>query len=204
MSEGKETISYAELVSLLRTHLRDGISGLITGISEKQHSFQIGFEKGEIVFLTYRVFKSGAALDKLLLVDSAKIVEHLGSSPPSLQADLPDSATIISRLTIGKAAAGTGKPASANINTPATPEPTNSSSSVTSEQTSTVISASQLETIKRSAVHAFGPFGAIMCDKYLTPSNLASADLRTLLLRIAQDLGANDADTKAFVGQISQ
>jgi hypothetical protein len=206
MSNGKETISYANLVDLLRNHLRDGVSGLITGISEKQHSFQIGFEKGEIVFLTYRVFKSAAALDKLLLIDSAKIVEHLGVSPPSLQADLPDSGSIMARLAMGKSAAGSGELASANIASSAMSAPAPSPSAADNNQASTTaqtkIDVSKLDAIKRSAVHSFGPFGAMMCDKHLTPSSIANTDLRTLLMRIAQDLGASDADTKAFIGQI--
>ncbi len=207
MSDGKSTVSYAELVNLIRIHLRDGISGLITGISEKQHSFQIGFEKGEIVFLTYRVFKSVAALEKLLLIDSAKIIEHLGGAPPSLQEDLPDSRSIMSRLTTGKSAADRGEFASANVGSSPKPAPdprpfSEESKQVSTPPAQTKIDVSQLDTIKRSAVHSFGPFAAMMCDEHLTPSNLANIELRTLLMRIAQDLGASDTDTRAFIDQI--
>ncbi len=201
MSNGKAAISYAELVDLLRTHLNDGISGLISGISENQHSFQIGFEKGKVISLTYRVFKSAAALDKLLLIEAAKIVEHLGATPPLVQADLPDSSTIMARLAAGKSAVG-----SASTGLVSTTEPGSAPSSVDSNQDSTAvqtkIDVSQLDAIKRSAVHSFGPFAALMCDEHLTASNLANTDLSTLLMRIAQDLGASNADTKAFIDQI--
>jgi hypothetical protein len=210
MSKVDGNLSYAELVELLRLHLRDGKSGLITGITEKQHSFQIGFEKGEIVFLSYRVLKSLAALERLLLIDSAKVVEHLGTSPPAQQFDLPDSSTILSRLAMGKFAVASGETAAADTAVSPTPQPgsTPLPPSEGSNQVSTSsgvyakIDVSQIDSIKRSAVHTFGPFGAMMCDKHLTPSSLASADLRTILTRIAQDLGASDADTKTFINQV--
>jgi hypothetical protein len=208
MSQADGNLSYAELVELLRAHLSDGKSGLITGISEKQHSFQIGFLKGEIVFLSYRVLKSLAALEKLLLIDSAKIVEHLGTSPPAQQFDLPDSSTIMARLAMGKFAAASGETVAENTGVSPTPEPghaplsSEGSNQVSTPSTNAKIDVSQIDAIKRSAVHTFGPFGKIMCDKHLTPSSLANADLRTILTRIAQDLGASDTDTKAFISQI--
>jgi hypothetical protein len=211
MSKANGNLLYAELVELLRLHLRDGKSGLITGITEKQHSFQIGFEKGEIVFLSYRVLKSLAALERLLLVDSAKIVEHLGTSPPAQQFDLPDSSTIMSRLAMGKFGVASGETtAAADAGVSPASQP-GSAPSQPSQDTNQVlmssgvyakIDVSQIDAIKRSAVHTFGPFGAMMCDKHLTPSSLASADLRTILTRIAQDLGASDTDTKTFINQV--
>jgi hypothetical protein len=211
MSKVNGTLSYAELVELLRLHLRDGISGLITGISDKQHSFQIGFEKGKIVFLSYRVLKSSAALEKILLIDSAKIVEHIGTSPPAHQFDLPDSSTIMSRLAMGKFAVASGGETTAAADTGVSPTPQPGSAPSSSEGSNQVlmssgvyakIDVSQIDAIKRSAIHTFGPFGAMMCDKHLTPSSLASADLRTILTRIAQDLGASDTDTKTFINQV--
>ena len=47
-------ILYDDFVDLVRNHHHDGFSGLITGVSEVKHSFQIGFDKGEIVLLNYQ------------------------------------------------------------------------------------------------------------------------------------------------------
>jgi len=202
MSKVDEMISYVALLNLLRVHLDDGISGRITGISEKQHSFQIGFEKGKIVFLTYRILKSAAALEKLRLIDAAKIVEHLGVSLPSQQVDLPDTETIMARLAMGKSAADSGAIGNAGIGSSPTPPSSSAGGKQVSSSAQVQVDVSQVDAIKRSAAHSFGPFGAMMCDKHLTPSNLANADLRTLLVRIAKDLGASDADAQAFIGQV--
>ena len=205
-------VSYEELVDVLRAHLRAGVSGLITGVSENQHSFQIGLKEGRIVMLTYRIFKGVKALEMLVKIDQAKIIDHLNIDPPGLQPDLPDTSTILTTLAIERGISGavaevgggddltipdSAPPPAPEIKVAQTP------AQVAPPSGQQNIHPSQLEAIKKAAIHYFGPIGAMVCDDYLTPGNLGSVEIRTLLMRIANDVGASESDTQAFIDQVS-
>jgi hypothetical protein len=200
-------VSYEQLIDTLREHLRSGASGLITGVSENKHSFQIGLKEGKIVMLTYRIFKGAKALDKFLQMDSAKIIEHLNIDPPALQIDLPDTGTILTTLSMEQGMGGNTEASGMNYAPPASfsqPEPASSPNADQAASSGQLgIHPEQLQAIKSSAMHYFGPIGAMVCDEHLTSANLSTTDLPSLLTRIANEVGASEADTRAFIDQVT-
>jgi len=50
------------------------------------------------------------------------------------------------------------------------------------------------------AVHHFGSIGAMVCDQHLDDP---PGDARAILISIAKDAGASEADTEAFLQTIS-
>ncbi len=201
-------LPYEGFVDLVRNHHHDGFTGLITGVSDDQHSFQIGFQEGRVVLLTYRILKGAPALEKLTQINRAKITEHPTTQVPVSQVELPDTSSILSRLTIqandetlhditvipeirpsegiaaAPASASTGT--SQKISTPQKPPDSN-----------------RINAIKSAAIHHFGPIGAMVCEEYFSSSNLSNIDIVTLLHRIAEEVGANEADTQAFLKSVS-
>lgn len=201
-------VSYEELVDVLRGHIQTKASCLITGVSENQHSFLIGIKQGKIVMMTYRIFKSGKALDKLLLIKTAKIIEHLNTEPPGLQLDLPDTSSIMASLSLDRAVdniVDTGDVI--NYELPDLPPKMVETATQNANQApppsgQRKIYPNQIKAIKAAAIHYFGPMGAMVCEDHLTTSNISSIDLRTLLMRIAKDVGAGVSDTEAFIDRV--
>ena len=54
--------------------------------------------------------------------------------------------------------------------------------------------------IESAAVHHFGPIGAIVCEQHL---DRPRGDLRTVAMAIAREVGASEADTRAFFNSVS-
>jgi len=201
-------LAYEGFVDLVRNHHHNGFTGLITGVSDDQHSFQIGFQEGNVVLLTYRILKGSPALEKLAQINRAKITEHPTTEVPVSQIELPDTSSILSRLTIqtndetlsditdipeirqpeglDAASASASAGIDQKISTPQKPPDSN-----------------QINAIKSAAIHHFGPIGAMVCEEHLSSSNLSMIDIGTLLHRIAEEVGANDADTQAFLSSVS-
>jgi len=92
-------IIYDDFVDLVRRHHHNAFSGLITGMSDSRHSFQIGFDRGEIVLLTYRIKKGLPALQDITQIERAKITEHPNSDIQETAAGGPDTSVILSQLT---------------------------------------------------------------------------------------------------------
>lgn len=195
-------LAHDEFVDLVRNHHHDGFTGLLTGVSDAQHSFQIGFRAGQVVLLTYRILKGAAALEKIMLVQRAKITEHPNTELPTTSVQLPDTSSILSRLTLHDEN-DEGEPEMIiNVNIPSQPAATAAPVSSSSGAHS-AISPDQLKRIKAAAIHHFGPIGAMVCEESLSTENQSNNDLKTLLRQIAEEVGASAADTEAFLNSLS-
>ena len=182
-----EWIGYDEFVDLVRNHHHDGFSGLVTGVSDLQHSFQIGFDKGEIVLLSYRISKGAEALEGLSRIERARVSEH-----PAVEIqgsdNVPDTSTILSQLT-----SGTLDDTTSITEIDDVPQPSPG-------REEAVLDARLRVIIETAAIHHFGPIGAMVCDEKLA---VAEGDLRAVILAIAQEIGASEADTRAFFQSVS-
>ena len=182
-------ILYDDFVDLVRNLHHDQFSGLITGVSDSQHSFQIGFDEGEIILLTYRVKKGMAALQQISQIERAKITEHPNTDIHEVGTAL-DTSTVLSRLTANTLDDTT----TTSIND--VPEPPSTSTTTTPRS----VDSKLRKIIETAAIHHFGPIGAMVCAEHLANPE---GDVRRIMLKIAQDVGANEADTKAFFQSVS-
>ena len=91
-------LQHDEFLDMVINYHHDDFTGLITGIDDSQHSFQIGFKGGQIILLTYRISKRSAALDKIAEIERAKITEHPTMDIPGSREELPTTSDILSCL----------------------------------------------------------------------------------------------------------
>ena len=198
-------MKYDEFVDLIRNHHYNSFSGLITGVSKSGHSFQIGFMNGDVALLKCRIFRGKQALEKIALLKEVRITQHHTPDITNItipQVDLPDIKTILARLTTSLVdnrrteitAGDDPEPYAIDINT------SDDSPAIRVELPT---DSAKLESIKVAAIHHFGPIGAMVCEDYLSDSNLSSTKLSVLLQRITEDVGANDKDTQAFLESVS-
>ena len=183
-------ILYDDFVDRVRLHHHDGFSGLITGVSDSQHSFQIGFLDGQIVLLSYRIKKGMAALQLISQIERAKITEHPSTDFLQSSETQLDTSMVLSRLTANTLDDTT----TTDIND--VPQPATTSRSNTPRS----IDSRLRKIIETAAIHHFGPIGAMVCQEHLADPD---EDVRHVMLRIAQDVGASEADTKAFFQSVS-
>lgn len=198
-------ITYDELVDLIRDHHYNKFSGLITGVSKHSHSFQIGFVNGDVALLKCRIFRGKAALEKIALLHEVRITQHHTPDITNItipQADLPDIKTILSRLTAGQHE-DRGDETNFGIENQLESVDIDTSGEAPAIAVEQQADGARLEKIKVAAIHHFGPIGAMVCEDYLSDSNLSSTKLSVLLQRIAEDVGANDKDTQAFLESVS-
>lgn len=185
-------ILYDEFVDLVRNHHHDGFSGLITGVSDTRHSFQIGFDRGEIVLLTYRIKKGLSALQYMTQIERAKISEHPNRDIHDITREIIDTSSVLSQLTASTLDETSTTTTDIN-DLPETPAATIHSSKLT-------VDAKTRRKIESAAIHHFGPIGAMVCEEHLTDPR---GDLRTIIIGIAQEVGASEADTRAFYQDLS-
>ena len=186
-------ILYDDIVDLVRNHHHNVFSGLITGVSDNNHSFQIGFDRGEIVLLTYRIKKGMAALQLIAQIERAKITEHPGSDIQETASEVLDTNVVLSQLTTNTLDETTTT--TTNINdVPAPPQ-----TSITSSSRS--VDARLKKIIENAAIHHFGPIGALVCEEHLADPQ---GDVRAIMLNIALDVGASESDTQAFFQSVSE
>lgn len=183
-----------EFVEFVVRHHQDEFTGLITGISGSDHSFQIGFNRGQIVLLSYRIIKGSAALEKIAEIDRAKITEHPITELPNSQPKLPSTSDILSRLS------STPTQTDTNLDTLRVPDPPQT----TPASNGKITDAKLKKVIEAAAVHHFGPIGAMACEEHLTYADEHNIDFSTLMLRIATDAGASESDTQAFIATVEQ
>ena len=184
-------ILYDQFVDLVRSHHRDAYSGLVTGLCDRKHAFQIGFDQGDIVLLTYRVKKGIDALPFIMQIERAKITNQMALDISESVTGKLDTSAILSQLTTD------------TIDDTATTEISNvgilereGSGSDRRE-----IDGRLKKAIKTAAVHHFGPIAAMVCDEHLANPE---SDLRTAITNIAQDVGASQDDTETFLQSISE
>ena len=182
-------ISYTDFVDLVRNYHHDGFSGLITGVSDEQHAFKVGFHLGEIELVTYRVKKGMPALELLTRMTQAKITVYKTTTGRYPAEGMPDTATILSQLT---------------ANTLDDTDITEIGEVPEIEQAGSapgeLIDAATRKRIEASAIHYFGPIGAMICDELLQDHR---GDVRSAVLAIAQEAGANEEDTRAFFQSVA-
>ncbi len=185
-------ILYDDFVDSVRNHHNNAFSGLITGVSDNNHSFQIGFDRGKIVLLTYRIKKGMAALQLITQIERAKITEHPGSDIQETASEALDTSAVLSQLTANTL--DETITTVTDINDVPAPPRTSISSSLRS------VDARLKRIIENAAVHHFGPIGAMVCEEHLANPQ---GDVRAIMLNIAQDVGASDSDTRAFFQSVS-
>ena len=184
-------ILYDQFVDLVRSHHRDAYSGLVTGLCDRQHAFQIGFDEGDIVLLTYRVKKGIDALPFIMQIERAKITDQMAMDISDAVTEKLDPSSILSQLTTD------------TIDDTTTTEISNvgilERDGKGSERRQ--IDERLRQAIKTAAVHHFGPIAAMVCEEHLANSE---GDLRTVIMNIAQDVGASQDDTETFLQSISE
>ena len=185
-------ILYDDFVDLVRNHHHNAFSGLITGVSDARHSFQIGFDHGEIVLLSYRVKKGMSALPLIAQIERAKITEHPTSDIQDATGDTLDTSAVLSQLTANTLDETTTL--ITEINDVPTPRQTSQTSN------GSLLDARLKRIIESAAIHHFGPIGAMVCEEHLANPE---GDSRAILLAIAQDVGASEADTRAFFESVA-
>lgn len=185
-------IDYDEFVDLVRNHHHDRYTGLVTGVSDRKHSFRIGFDRGEIVLLTYRVQKGNDALQSISGIERAKVTEHPNTEIQRTE-NTPDTGTILSQLTTRTLDDPTTT-ITAIEDAPA-PRPAAGAGSA-----GAIIDERMRKIIEAAAVHHFGPIGAMVCEERL---NDPRGDLRQVMLEIAHEVGASEADTQAFFQSVT-
>jgi hypothetical protein len=185
-------ILYDDFVDLVRTYHHKAFSGLITGLSDNNHSFQIGFDRGKIVLLTYRIKKGAAALFLISQIERAKISEHPNADIHEVGGEVPDTSLILSELTAQTLDETT------TMMTDISNLPAPRQTSVTSSPRS--VDARLKRIIESAAIHHFGPIGAMVCEDHLADP---SGDVKAIMLEIAQEVGASDSDTRAFFDSVS-
>jgi hypothetical protein len=182
-------ITYDAFVDLVCNHHHNGFTGLVTGVSDEQHAFKVGFHAGQIVLLTYRIKKGMPALDLLAQIRQAKITVYPTSDGQYTMGDMPDTATILSQLT------------SNTLDDTTVTE----ISEVPELQESPTDGKQRIDPVLRknievAAVHHFGPIGALVCEELMQDYR---GDLRRVVFAIAQEVGANESDARAFFESIA-
>lgn len=184
-------IAYQDFVELVRNHHGAGYSGLITGVSDQGHSFQVGFDHGRIALLSYRIKKGAAALELIAQIERARISEHPNSEFPAASGEVPETSRILSRLIGAMGGAELVRPELSAV-------PEMPPSAITS--TARKIDKKLRQAIEAAAVHHFGPIGAIICAEHLDDCN---GDVRQVMLLIAQDAGLDEAEAQAFYQSVT-
>jgi len=185
-------ILYDDFVDLVRQHHHSAFSGLITGVSDSRHSFQIGFDQGEIALLSYRIKKGMQALPLITRIERAKITEHPTTDIQGAGGEPLDTSVVLSQLTANTLDETTT--VTTDISDVSTPR------AIRQEVTTRPLDGRMKKSIEAAAIHHFGPIGAMVCEEYLESDD---GDLRSVAMAIAQEVGANEADTQAFFQTIS-
>ena len=185
-------ILYDDFVDQVRNLHDNAYSGLITGVSDDNHSFQIGFDQGAIILLTYRIKKGMAALQLIIQIERARITEHPNSDIHEAAGEDLDTHEVLAQLTANTLDETT------TMITSITDVPTRPQIGGPSDPSS--VDAKLKRLIQTAAVHHFGPIGAMVCDEHLDDPQ---GDVRAIVFSIAQDVGASEADTEAFLETVS-
>ena len=185
-------ILYDDFVDLVRSHHHNAFSGLITGVSDSKHSFQVGFDHGEIVLLTYRIKKGLQALPFISQIERARITEHPTTDIQDATGDALDTDMVLSQLvahTLDETITMTN-----HINDGSAPRQISPGGAPGALQSRTK------KAIEAAAMRHFGPIGAMVCEQHLT---LSEGDIETIALAIAEDAGVSEAEARAFLNSIS-
>lgn len=191
-------LEYDEFIDRIRSLHHEGFTGLVTGLSDSKHSFQVGFENGDIILLAYRISKGSIALDKLVEIESAKISVHPTTQVPSSQASIPNTGDILARLTSNTSLGDTELDYSDDDLEE--PEDQRAESGGSKSKTS---NSKLKKAIESAAIHHFGPIAAMICEEYLEDNKVSGKNYKVIMAEIASDVGANKSDMEAFINSVT-
>ena len=183
-------ILYDDFVELVTNLHHNAYSGLITGVSDNNHSFQIGFDQGAIILVTYRIKKGMVALQLITQIERAKVTEHPHSDIHEAAGESLDTSEVLAQLVAN----------TLDETTSMTTNITDVPNLHQSNRSSGSVDARLKRIIHHAAIHHFGPIGAMVCDERL---GSPQGDVREIVLAIAQDIGASEADAQAFFQTVS-
>lgn len=192
-------LEYDEFVDRIRGLHHEGFTGLVTGLSDSQHSFQIGFENGDIILLAYRISKGSVALDNLLKIERAKVSVHPTAQVPPIKGSMPSTSDILARLTSNAVSSDTELDFSDVDLAEAPTERVIESSTPKSETSNSKLKAA----IESAAVHHFGPIGSMICNEYLAGNEISGRNYKAIMTEIANDAGASKTDMDAFINSVA-
>lgn len=185
-------LSYEQFVERVKTRHLEAFTGLLTGVCESQHSFQIGFERGKIILLTCRLRKGMEALRLITRLTQVRIAEH---PIPAMHAGRDDS--INTQAVIEVLVARTADDTTTITRVDESP--------ARFEQTELTIPGlldSRLRrAIEAAALNYFGPIGALLCEEQFEKPD---GDVRSIIISIAREVDASEDDTRAFLHAVMQ
>ena len=185
-------LDYDAFVEIVKDRHVEAFSGLITGVSDRRHSFQIGFERGEIVLLTYRIKKGQSALRLLTQVERVKISEYPNADKPDGHDDSLDTGTTIARLVART---------SDDTTTITRIDEKSFAADATDITIPGMLDEKMRTAIESAARKHFGPIGEMICAEQL---DAAQGDIRSIMLSIAHKVGASEEDTRAFLESVTK
>jgi len=184
-------LSYDEFVERVKTRHLEAFSGLLTGVCENQHSFQIGFERGRIILLSCHLRKGMEALRLITRLLRARIAEH---PIPAMHAGRDESIDTDAVLAVLVARTADDTTTITRID----------ESTSRTEQTDLTIpgllDARLKRAIEAAALNHFGPIGALLCEEQFEKPE---GDVRSIIISIAREVDASEDDTRAFLHAVT-
>jgi hypothetical protein len=187
-----EWLIYDDFVERVQIRHLQAFSGLLAGVTDSRHSFQIGFERGKIILLTYRLCKGLEALRLITGLRRARIAEHPIPAMHAGRDDLIDTDAVLEVLAAGTAddtttitrvddSAPDSKPLDLSLIRPL------------DERLKRVIEA--------AALRHFGPIGVLLCEEQFEKPD---GDVRSIVIGIAREVEASEDDTRAFMQAVAR
>jgi len=184
-------LSYDEFVDRVKARHQQAFTGLLTGVSESQHSFQIGFERGRIVLLTCHLRKGMEALRLITGLLRARIAEH---PIPAMHAGRDDSIDTDAVLEVLVSRTADDTTTITRID----------ESAARAERTDLtlpgLLDARLRRAIEAAALNHFGPIGALLCEEQFEKPE---GDVRSIIISIAREVDASEDDTRAFLDAVT-
>lgn len=184
-------LTYDEFVERVKTCHLQAFTGLLTGVCESQHSFQIGFEHGKIILLTCRLRKGMEALRLITGLARARIAEH---PIPAMHAGRDESIDTDAVLEVLVARTADDTTTITRVD----------ESAQRAERTDLTIpgmlDARLKRAIEAAALNHFGPIGALLCEEQFEKPE---GDVRSIIISIAREVDASEDDTRAFLHSVT-
>ena len=186
-----EWLIYDDFVERVQVRHLQAFSGLLAGVTDSRHSFQIGFERGKIILLTYRLSKGLEALRQITGLRRARIAEHPIPTMHAGRDDLIDTDAVLEVLVAGTA--------------DDTTTITRADESATGSKTIGMSISGPLDErckriIEAAALRHFGPIGVLLCEEQFEKPD---GDVRSVVIGIAREVDASEDDTRAFIQSVA-
>ena len=200
-------LDYDAFVEIVKDRHVEAFSGLITGVSDRRHSFQIGFERDRLRLSDsacdivigdkragwrVRIKKGQSALRLLTQVERVKISEYPNADKPDGHDDSLDTGTTIARLVART---------SDDTTTITRIDEKSFAADATDITIPGMLDEKMRTAIESAARKHFGPIGEMICAEQL---DAAQGDIRSIMLSIAHKVGASEEDTRAFLESVTK